>query len=103
MDKRVNELRERLWKKKAALQQKENVPVSVRYLITKELISFVTWQSEGKTCLWGKPVQMLLLFIFFFLSSGGSLVLLKYFSWYVGVNLLTLYGQKLSLCCCGFF
>uniref|UniRef100_U3KBI4 Tumor protein p53 binding protein 2 n=1 Tax=Ficedula albicollis TaxID=59894 RepID=U3KBI4_FICAL len=29
MDKRVNELRERLWKKKAALQQKENVPVSV--------------------------------------------------------------------------
>ncbi|XP_044288567.1 apoptosis-stimulating of p53 protein 2 isoform X1 [Varanus komodoensis] len=27
MDKRVNELRERLWKKKAALQQKENVPV----------------------------------------------------------------------------
>uniref|UniRef100_A0A663F5Q6 Tumor protein p53 binding protein 2 n=1 Tax=Aquila chrysaetos chrysaetos TaxID=223781 RepID=A0A663F5Q6_AQUCH len=28
MDKRVNELRERLWKKKAALQQKENVPVS---------------------------------------------------------------------------
>lgn len=30
MDKRVNELRERLWKKKAALQQKENVPVSAR-------------------------------------------------------------------------
>ncbi|XP_063160157.1 apoptosis-stimulating of p53 protein 2 isoform X2 [Candoia aspera] len=28
MDKRVNELRERLWKKKAALQQKENVPAS---------------------------------------------------------------------------
>ncbi|KYO43539.1 apoptosis-stimulating of p53 protein 2 isoform X1 [Alligator mississippiensis] len=28
MDKRVNELRERLWKKKAALQQKENVPIS---------------------------------------------------------------------------
>ncbi|NXX51363.1 ASPP2 protein, partial [Tricholaema leucomelas] len=28
MDKRVNELRERLWKKKAALQQKENLPVS---------------------------------------------------------------------------
>ncbi|KAG2467190.1 ASPP2 protein, partial [Polypterus senegalus] len=27
MDKRVNELRDRLWKKKAALQQKENVPV----------------------------------------------------------------------------
>lgn len=28
MDKRVNELRDRLWKKKAALQQKENFPVS---------------------------------------------------------------------------
>uniref|UniRef100_A0A8C8JML7 Tumor protein p53 binding protein, 2b n=1 Tax=Oncorhynchus tshawytscha TaxID=74940 RepID=A0A8C8JML7_ONCTS len=28
MDKRVAELRERLWKKKAALQQKENLPVS---------------------------------------------------------------------------
>lgn len=38
MDKRVNELRERLWKKKAALQQKENVPVSVGYLITETLI-----------------------------------------------------------------
>ncbi|KAM5164422.1 apoptosis-stimulating of p53 protein 2 isoform 2-T2 [Mantella aurantiaca] len=28
MDKRVNELRDRLWKKKVALQQKENVPIS---------------------------------------------------------------------------
>lgn len=28
MDRRVNELRDRLWKKKAALQQKENLPVS---------------------------------------------------------------------------
>ncbi|XP_069878903.1 apoptosis-stimulating of p53 protein 2-like isoform X2 [Dipodomys merriami] len=28
MDKRVNELRDRLWKKKAALQQRENLPVS---------------------------------------------------------------------------
>ncbi|MEE6509420.1 hypothetical protein FKM82_025997 [Ascaphus truei] len=28
MDKRVSELRDRLWKKKAALQQKENVPIS---------------------------------------------------------------------------
>lgn len=35
MDKRVNELRERLWKKKAALQQKENVPVSVKKTPTK--------------------------------------------------------------------
>lgn len=33
--------------------------------------------------------------------SGGSLVLLKCFSWYVGVNLLILYGQEL-LRCCGF-
>jgi hypothetical protein len=30
MDKRVSELRDRLWKKKAALQQKENLPVSER-------------------------------------------------------------------------
>lgn len=53
MDKRVNELRERLWKKKAALQQKENVPVSVGYLITKK---FSLWpvQSEVKTGLWGR-------------------------------------------------
>lgn len=29
MDKRINELRDRLWKKKAALQQKENLPVSI--------------------------------------------------------------------------
>lgn len=28
MDKRISELRDRLWKKKAALQQKENLPVS---------------------------------------------------------------------------
>ena len=28
MDRRVSELRDRLWKKKAALQQKENLPVS---------------------------------------------------------------------------
>lgn len=31
MDKRVNELRDRLWKKKAALQQKENLPVSANH------------------------------------------------------------------------
>uniref|UniRef100_A0AAY3ZX89 Uncharacterized protein n=1 Tax=Denticeps clupeoides TaxID=299321 RepID=A0AAY3ZX89_9TELE len=31
MDKRIAELRERLWKKKAALQQKENLPVSRRH------------------------------------------------------------------------
>lgn len=29
MDKRISELRDRLWKKKAALQQKENLPVSI--------------------------------------------------------------------------
>lgn len=28
MDRRLAELRQRLWKKKAALQQKENLPVS---------------------------------------------------------------------------
>lgn len=32
MDKRVNELRDRLWKKKAALQQKENLPVSTNMI-----------------------------------------------------------------------
>ncbi len=31
MDRRVGELRDRLWKKKAALQQKENLPVSVSH------------------------------------------------------------------------
>lgn len=31
MDKRISELRDRLWKKKAALQQKENLPVSLIY------------------------------------------------------------------------
>lgn len=31
MEKRVNELRDRLWKKKAALQQKENLPVSGQF------------------------------------------------------------------------
>lgn len=32
MDKRISELRDRLWKKKAALQQKENLPVSIFFL-----------------------------------------------------------------------
>lgn len=32
MDKRVNELRDRLWKKKAALQHKESLPVGGRWL-----------------------------------------------------------------------
>lgn len=32
MDKRISELRDRLWKKKAALQQKENLPVSLNKL-----------------------------------------------------------------------
>nr|XP_014351869.1 PREDICTED: apoptosis-stimulating of p53 protein 2 isoform X2 [Latimeria chalumnae] len=39
MDKRVNELRERLWKKKAALQQKENVPVSSDGNIPQQVVS----------------------------------------------------------------
>lgn len=33
MDKRVSELRDRLWKKKAALQHKENLPVCRKTLI----------------------------------------------------------------------
>lgn len=35
MDKRISELRDRLWKKKAALQQKENLPVSIFFTICK--------------------------------------------------------------------
>lgn len=38
MDKRVAELRERLWKKKAALQQKENLPVSTSISFTSLLL-----------------------------------------------------------------
>lgn len=37
MDKRISELRDRLLKKKAALQQKENLPVSI-----------ITPQEHGK-------------------------------------------------------
>ncbi|NXC13708.1 ASPP2 protein, partial [Corythaeola cristata] len=59
MDKRVNELRERLWKKKAALQQKENVPVSVGYLITKKLISFVACTSSSAYFLSPSPSPVL--------------------------------------------
>ncbi|XP_051506833.1 apoptosis-stimulating of p53 protein 2a isoform X1 [Myxocyprinus asiaticus] len=36
MDKRVNELRDRLWKKKAAIQQKENLPVPVDGLTSQQ-------------------------------------------------------------------
>ncbi|XP_069464737.1 apoptosis-stimulating of p53 protein 2 isoform X2 [Ambystoma mexicanum] len=39
MDKRVNELRDRLWKKKAALQQKENVPISSDGNLTQQVVS----------------------------------------------------------------
>ncbi|XP_078505968.1 apoptosis-stimulating of p53 protein 2 isoform X1 [Lissotriton helveticus] len=39
MDKRVNELRERLWKKKAALQQKENVPISSDGNLPQQVVS----------------------------------------------------------------
>lgn len=39
MDKRVNELRDRLWKKKAALQQKENLPVSPDGNIPQQAVS----------------------------------------------------------------
>ncbi|CAM5102866.1 unnamed protein product [Eretmochelys imbricata] len=39
MDKRVNELRDRLWKKKAALQQKENVPISSDGNLPQQVVS----------------------------------------------------------------
>lgn len=39
MDKRISELRDRLWKKKAALQQKENVPISSDGNIPHQIIS----------------------------------------------------------------
>uniref|UniRef100_A0A6I8PQM0 Tumor protein p53 binding protein 2 n=1 Tax=Ornithorhynchus anatinus TaxID=9258 RepID=A0A6I8PQM0_ORNAN len=39
MDKRVNELRDRLWKKKAALQQKENVPTSSDGNLPQQVVS----------------------------------------------------------------
>ncbi|XP_069787114.1 apoptosis-stimulating of p53 protein 2-like isoform X2 [Narcine bancroftii] len=39
MDRRIGDLRERLWKKKAALQQKENVPVSSDKNIPQPLVS----------------------------------------------------------------
>ncbi|NP_001087084.1 tumor protein p53 binding protein 2 L homeolog [Xenopus laevis] len=39
MDKRVNELRERLWKKKVALQQKENVPISSDGNLPQQVVS----------------------------------------------------------------
>lgn len=52
MDKRISELRDRLWKKKAALQQKENLPVSIfchrpykKYNpnMTMVITSYMTW------------------------------------------------------------
>lgn len=59
MDKRVNELRERLWKKKAALQQKENVPVSGGFFSYQKK-GFYLWHiwTKVKACL-GRAVQML--------------------------------------------
>ncbi|XP_027727404.1 apoptosis-stimulating of p53 protein 2-like isoform X1 [Vombatus ursinus] len=39
MDKRVNELRDRLWKKKAALQQKENGPISSDANLPQQVVS----------------------------------------------------------------
>lgn len=99
MDKRVNELRERLWKKKAALQQKENVPVSGGCFNHKKKC-FYLWHiwAEVNTCL-GRAAQML--DVQFLSIHGGSLVLLKYFSWYIDVNLLTVYEQEDILCCRG--
>ncbi|XP_062911686.1 apoptosis-stimulating of p53 protein 2-like isoform X1 [Mobula hypostoma] len=39
MDRRIGDLRDRLWKKKAALQQKENVPVSSDKHIPQQVVS----------------------------------------------------------------
>lgn len=39
MDRRLAELRQRLWKKKAALQQKENLPVSCALELKSSLCS----------------------------------------------------------------
>lgn len=51
MDKRVNELRDRLWKKKAALQQKENLPVSA-HMITVLSGPFTAYRIlKKKPCL----------------------------------------------------
>lgn len=51
MDKRVNELRDRLWKKKAALQQKESLPVSGRRCLAGHVGSRLwsrSWVSSGQ-------------------------------------------------------
>lgn len=42
MDRRIGDLRDRLWKKKAALQQKENVPVSSDKTIPQQAVSSAT-------------------------------------------------------------
>ncbi|MBN3275613.1 ASPP2 protein, partial [Polyodon spathula] len=52
MDKRVNELRDRLWKKKAALQHKENVPVS-KVLAKGEII----FSSQSRVAAVGPYIQ----------------------------------------------
>lgn len=44
MDKRISELRDRLWKKKAALQQKENLPVSLNKNKAFPLVGFGSTQ-----------------------------------------------------------
>lgn len=44
MDKRISELRDRLWKKKVALQQKENLPVSLNKRKAFPVIGFGTTQ-----------------------------------------------------------
>lgn len=55
MDKRISELRDRLWKKKAALQQKENLPVSIvlpQHKTTTQLhlLSIVTFFHNLSGC-----------------------------------------------------
>uniref|UniRef100_A0A3B4G5X8 Apoptosis-stimulating of p53 protein 2-like n=1 Tax=Pundamilia nyererei TaxID=303518 RepID=A0A3B4G5X8_9CICH len=55
MDKRISELRDRLWKKKAALQQKENLPVSIIFIISlkTDCIPFYTLSSLSSSA--GSP------------------------------------------------
>ena len=51
MDRRLAELRQRLWKKKAALQQKENLPVSLLnqiQLVTKTFLTFFDANTKAQ-------------------------------------------------------
>ncbi|XP_037829524.1 apoptosis-stimulating of p53 protein 2a isoform X2 [Kryptolebias marmoratus] len=66
MDKRISELRDRLWKKKAALHQKENLPVSVftldfilpvthNFLLTKKQFTLISKNETVCISVYLKP------------------------------------------------